>query len=512
MAETIDAPDTAGGGGRGYAPYDPHAVEARWYAYWMANGYFKPRVRPGRAPFTIIMPPPNVTGALHLGHALTASVEDTLVRWHRMLGDPTLWLPGRDHAGIAAQVVVERLLAKEGKTRHQIGREAFLERMWAWMNEYGGVIRDQHRRLGASADWDREKFTMDPGPARAVRTAFTRLYDEGLIYRGKRITNWCPRCMTALSDLEVVHEEEQGKLWYVRYPLAPGPGGEREYLTVATTRPETILGDTGIAVHPGDPRYRHLIGREAIVPAIGRRIPVIADEAVDPAFGTGAVKVTPGHDPTDFEIGARHRLGTVLVMNLDGTMSEQAGPYAGLTREETRRRLVAQLEAEGLLERVERHIHAVGHCDRCKTVVEPIVTEQWYVRIAPLAERALAAVRDGRIQIIPERFAKVYFNWMENIRDWCISRQLWWGHRIPVYTCPTGHEFASVEEPTACRACGATALTQDPDVLDTWFSSGLWPFSTLGWPDDTEDLRYFYPTSVMETGYDILSSSSGSPA
>jgi valyl-tRNA synthetase len=486
--------------------YDPKEAEARWYDRWLELGVFKPDPDPAKEPFCIIMPPPNVTGELHLGHALTAAIEDLLTRWHRMRGDATLWLPGRDHAGIAGQLVVERELATEGKTRHDLGRDAFLERMWDWMERYGEKITLQHRRLGVSVDWERERFTMDAGPSRAVRTAFVRLFEKGLIYRGARITNWCPRCATALSDLEVVHREEPGTLTYVRYPLVPVPGDtETEYIQIATTRPETILADTAIAVHPEDERFTRIVGRQAIVPSVERPVPIVADEVVERGFGTGAVKVTPGHDPTDFEIGQRHNLPMILVIGLDGKMNEQAGPrYAGMPVMEARRAFVDELRERGLLVKEEPHPHQVGHCDRCGAVVEPLVTEQWYVRMEPLAEAGLAAVRDGRIRIIPERFAKVYYNWLENIRDWCISRQLWWGHRIPVWTCGNEHRFAAVDDPSTCPTCGSAALTQDPDVLDTWFSSGLWPFSTLGWPDDTPDLRRFYPTSVMETGYDIL--------
>jgi valyl-tRNA synthetase len=491
---------------RDYAPYDPAAVEQSTYQRWEECGYFKPRPsQSGKPPFVMTMPPPNVTGALHIGHALTAAIQDALIRWHRMRGEPTLWVPGRDHAGIAGQLVVERQLAQQGISRHDLGREKFLEHVWDWMHTYGQIIQIQHKRLGASADWAREVFTMDPGPAKAVRTAFTRLYEKGLIYKGNRITNWCPRCRTVLSDLEVEHEEVQGTLTYFRYLLTPDGADPADHITVATTRPETILADTGIAVHPDDPRYRALVGRLAVVPHVGREIPIVADEAVDPAFGTGAVKVTPGHDPTDFEIGQRHALPIIIGMNLDGTMNEQAGAYAGLPTLEARKRLVEELEREGLLIQQVAHQHAVGHCQRCRTVVEPLVTEQWYVRIKPLADPALEAVRDGRITIVPERFARVYYNWLENIRDWPISRQLWWGHRIPVWYCGACDGVTvAVTDPTACATCGGTEIHQDPDVLDTWFSSGLWPFSTLGWPDDTADLRTFYPTTVMETGYDII--------
>ena len=486
--------------------YDPKEVEARCYDRWLELGVFKPDPDPLKPTFCIIMPPTSVTGELHVGHALTAAIEDLLTRWHRMRGDATLWLPGRDHAGIAGQLVVERELATEGKTRHDLGREAFLQRMWEWMERYGEAITLQHRRLGVSVDWERERFTMDPGPSRAVRTAFVRLFDRGLIYKGARITNWCPRCATALSDLEVVHEEEPGTLTYVRYPLVPIEGEtETQYIQIATTRPETILADTAIAVHPDDQRFARIVGRQALVPSVERPVPIVADEVVEREFGTGAVKVTPGHDPTDFEIGQRHSLPMILVIGLDGKMNESAGPrYAGMPVAEARRAFVDELRERGLLVKEDPHPHQVGHCDRCRTVVEPLVTEQWYVRIAPLAEAALGAVRDGRIRIIPDRFAKVYYNWLENIRDWCISRQLWWGHRIPVWTCGNEHRFAAVYDPSACPECGSQELAQDPDVLDTWFSSALWPFSTLGWPADTEDFRRFYPTSVMETGYDIL--------
>ena len=484
--------------------YNPHAVEARWYDWWEAQGYFTPDVDPNREPYTIIMPPPNVTGELHIGHALTNAIEDILIRWKRMSGYSTLYLPGEDHAGIAGQNVVEKELAKEGLTRHDLGREKFLERTWDWMNRYRPRIRYQLRRLGASCDWTRERFTMDPGPARAVRVAFKRLYDRGLIYRGERIVNWCPRCMTTLSDLEVENEEEQGYLWTIKYPLADDP---QKGITVATTRPETMLGDTGVAVHPDDARWRDMVGKTVILPILNRPIPVIADEGVDPQFGTGAVKVTPGHDPLDFEIGQRHNLPIINILNLDGTLNDNAGPYAGQSIEQARKGVVEQLQREGYLLGVEPHTHSVPRCERCGTVIEPIVSDQWFVKMKPLAQPAIEAVRDGRIRIVPERFAKVYFHWMENVRDWAISRQLWWGHRIPVWYCANGHRFASAEEPdkvVACEVCGSAHIHQDPDVLDTWFSSGLWPFSTLGWPDDTPDYRYFYPTSVMETGYDIL--------
>jgi valyl-tRNA synthetase len=502
MTDQADRPSSE----RAYAPFDPKAVEERTYASWLDAGYFKPRWTPGKSPFVMTMPPPNVTGELHIGHALTIAIEDALVRWHRMMGEPTLWVPGRDHAGIAGQLVVERQLAQESNlTRHDLGREKFLDQMWEWMNEYGKRIQFQLHRLGTSADWDREGFTMDSGPSKAVRTAFVRLFEKGLIYRGHRITNWCPRCATALSDLEVDHFEEDGILAYVRYSLVEESGKPTGSISVATTRPETILADTGIAVHPEDERYAALIGRRAIVPHVGREIPIVADDVVDPAFGTGAVKVTPGHDPTDFEIGQRQSLPVIMVMNLDGTMSDAAMELAGMPVADARARFLEILREEGALERVEPHRHSVGHCQRCQTVVEPIVTDQWYVRMEPLAKPALEAVRDGRIRIVPEYFTKEYNNWMENIRDWCISRQLWWGHRIPVWYCQDcGGQTVAVVDPSACSSCGSTKLEQDPDVLDTWFSSGLWPFSTLGWPDETEDMERYYPTTVMETGHDIL--------
>ncbi len=503
--------------------YEPRSSEDRIYDWWEAQGYFKPRFVEGvsRKPFVISMPPPNVTGRLHLGHAITGAIEDLMIRYHRMLGDPTLWVPGSDHAGIATQNVVEKNLAAEGIDRHELGRERFVELVWDWKHEYGDIITRQQRRLGVSCDWSRERFTLDEGLSRAVREAFVRLYEKGLIYRGAYLVNWCPRCGTAISDLEVIHQDEATKLWYVRYPLLPAgaaEAGERaawgsgqwaagatEFIEVATTRPETILGDTAVAVNPDDDRYAALIGRQALLPGVGRVIPIIADEAVDPAFGTGAVKVTPAHDPTDYEIGQRHGLAAIDVMTDDGDMNAQAGIYAGQSRAECRRNIVSDLEREGLLVKIADHAHSVGHCQRCDAVVEPRISTQWFVKIKPLAEPALQVVRDGRIKIVPERFTRVYYNWMENIRDWCISRQLWWGHRIPVWYCDDcGAEIASRTDLTTCSRCGSARIHQDEDVLDTWFSSGLWPFSTLGWPDDTEDLRTFYPTTVMETGYDII--------
>ncbi len=481
--------------------YEPGQVEQKWYRFWLEQGYFTPKIDRRRKPFVIIMPPPNVTGELHLGHALTATLEDIMVRWHRMKGEPTLWLPGVDHAGIATQVVVEQKLAQEGLDRHKLGREKFLEHVWEWVRKSRSAITYQHQRLGASCDWTRERFTLDEGPSRAVRTAFVRLYNKGLIYRGERLINWCPRCLTALSDLEVQHKEVAGRLYYLRYPFADGSG----FITVATTRPETYLGDTAVAVNLDDERFKAIVGNKVVLPVIGRVIPIIADPAVDPSFGTGAVKITPGHDPVDFEISERKGLPIINVMNPDATMNEEAGPYAGLDRFVCRQRVVEDFEKAGLLEKIEPYSHSVGHCDRCQTMVEPKVSKQWFVRVAPLADPAVKAVTGGEIVIIPERFTKIYLNWMENIRDWCISRQLWWGHRIPVWYCHKCDGLTvSVDEPTACQHCGSADIFQDPDVLDTWFSSALWPHSTLGWPDDTEDFNYFYPTSVMETGYDIL--------
>ena len=481
--------------------YDPKTVESRLYAWWEESGFFKPVIDHAKKPFTVIMPPPNVTGELHVGHALTATIEDAFVRYHRMLGDPTLWLPATDHAGIATQMVVERSLAKEGVTRQELGREAFLQRIWDWVGHYGGAIDNQHRRLGASCDWSRKAFTLDPGPSHAVRTTFKRLYDKGLIYQGERMINWDPALQTVLSDLEVDHEDVEGALYHIRYPYEDGSG----HVVVATTRPETLLGDTAVAVNPGDERYSGIVGKNVMLPVLGRAIPVIADEAVETAFGTGALKITPGHDPNDYETGQRHGLPVVNIMNNDGTLNAEAGPYEGVERSEARKAIVEQLEREGLLEKVEPYTHSVGHSQRSGVVVEPLVSTQWFVDVAPLAKRAIEAVTSGQIELVPERFTKVYLNWMENIRDWCISRQLWWGHRIPVWYCDDcQHATVAIEDPAACEQCGSAKLHQDEDVLDTWFSSGLWTHSTLGWPEETEDLGYFYPTSLMETGYDII--------
>ena len=489
--------------------YDPQAVETPLYEWWEQQGYFKPEIAPPDArPFVISMPPPNVTGELHMGHAITTFVEDMMMRYHRMRGRAALWVPGSDHAGIATQLQVERMLVKEGTSRQAIGREEFLRRTWEWKEKYGGRIVNQLRCMGASCDWDRERFTMDEGLSRAVREAFVRLYDKGLIHRGEYLINWSPGLQTAVSDLEVEYQEEEGTLYYFKYPLAgadlaDGPG--KGYIPVATARPETILGDTAVAVHPDDDRYRHLIGKTCLVPILNRTIPVIHDTYVSMVFGTGALKVTPGHDPNDFEIGRRHGLSIISVLNPDVTVSEHGGPYAGLDRYGCRRQIWADMEAAGLTIKTEKYTIQVPRSQRGGEVVEPMISTQWFVRMQPLAQAGLQAVRDGRITIIPERFAKVYYNWLENIRDWCISRQLWWGHRIPVWYCADcDHLTVTREDPTTCEKCGSTRLEQDPDVLDTWFSSGLWPFSTLGWPDQTPDLERFYPTDVMETGYDII--------
>ena len=488
--------------------YNAADVEQRIYQDWLDKDYFHAVQQAGRQPYVIIMPPPNVTGELHLGHALEKALEDALIRYRRMTGIPTLWLPGTDHAGIATQWVVERQLIEEGTSRHDIGREAFIQRVWEHVEKSGGIIHEQSRRLGISADWERHKFTLDSGPSNAVRTTFVSLYEKGLIYRHERIINRCVRCATALSDLEVDYQDVDGQLYHIRYPLEEDPD---RYVTVATTRPETMLGDTGVAVHPDDPRYDGIRGRNVVLPIMGRVIPVVGDEAIDPEFGTGALKVTPAHDPVDFEVGQRHRLDAPNVIGEDGNMTGVTGKYAGVERFECRRRVIEELESLGVLEKVEPHSHSVGHCQRCATVVEPLISMQWFVNIGSheqpdsIAGKAYRAVTEGDIRIVPERFTRVYLNWLENIRDWCISRQLWWGHRIPVWYCgPCGHTTVALDDPEACESCGSLDIRQDPDVLDTWFSSGLWPHSTLGWPGDTDDLGYFYPTTVLETGYDIL--------
>jgi len=481
--------------------YDPQDVEGKWYEFWKSHNYFAPDADDSKKTFSIVMPPPNVTGQLHLGHALDNTLQDILTRWRRMQGYRTLWLPGTDHAGIATQAKVEEALAQEGLSRQELGREKFLERVWDWKHLYGSRITQQLSLMGSSCDWSRERFTMDEGCSQAVREVFVNLYEKGLIYQGNYIINWCPKCQTAISDIEVEHEDSDGHLWHIRYPVE----GSDEFLVVATTRPETMLGDTGVAVHPEDERYRHLIGKNVSLPLVGRKIPVFADEYVDREFGTGAVKVTPAHDPNDFEMGLRHKLEQLVVMNLDGTMNEAAGPYAGLERYACRKEIVKQLEQQGVLVKIDEHRHAVGHCQRCDTVIEPLISKQWFVKMKPLAEPAIEKVVNGEIRFVPERFTKTYIGWMENIRDWCISRQLWWGHRIPVWYCQDcGEIICSKVDPDTCPACSSGQIQQDEDVLDTWFSSALWPFSTLGWPEATKDMRDFYPTSVLVTGRDII--------
>ena len=483
--------------------YDPAQVEQRWYRFWLEQRYFHADAQIPKAPFSIVFPPPNVTGALHMGHALTVTIQDILIRWRRMGAYNAMWLPGTDHAGIATQLVVERRLkALEGKTRHDLGREKFVERVWEWKEKNGGRIIEQLKVLGASCDWDRERFTMDEQLSKAVRHAFVSLYREGLIYRAQRLINWCPTCRTALSDLEVEHQETQGSLWHIAYPLPEGDGR----LIVATTRPETMLGDTAVAVHPDDARFNKWIGKQVELPLTGRKIPVVGDaQLVDIEFGTGAVKVTPAHDFNDFEVGQRHDLPSINILNLDGTLNENVPQkYRGLSVAEARKAVVADLDAAGLLVKTEPHQLSLGRCQRSDDVVEPMLSLQWFVKTAPLAKPAIDAVNEGKTKFIPEAWTKTYMHWMTNIRDWCISRQLWWGHRIPVWYCPDGHVTVGEQDPSQCSECAATQLEQDEDVLDTWFSSALWPFSTLGWPEQTRELKTFYPTSVMETGYDIL--------
>lgn len=483
--------------------YDPASVEKKWYEFWEKNRYFHAEPEPGKKPFSIVIPPPNITGKLHMGHALDNTLQDILIRWHRMMGDNTLWMPGYDHAGLATQIKVEEVLKKEeGKTRFDLGREEFVKRVWAWKEEYGDRIINQLKCLGISCDWERKRFTMDEGCSRAVRETFVSLFEKGLIYKGTRITNWCVNCHTALSDIEVEHEDTPGHLWYVRYPVV---GEEDTYLTIATTRPETIPGDTAVAVNPEDERYAKLIGKTLRLPILNREIPVIADSYVDTKFGTGAVKITPSHDPNDYEMGMRHNLPEIVVIGKDGVMTEEAGPFAGLERYECRKQIVARLKEEGYLVKIEEHSHAVGHCQRCHNIVEPLVSTQWFVKMQPLVKAAVDCVTDGRTQFVPERFTKNYTGWMENIHDWCISRQIWWGHRIPVWYCDDcGEMSASRTDLEKCPKCGSTHIHQDEDALDTWFSSALWPFSTMGWPDNTELLKQFYPTSVLVTGYDII--------
>ncbi len=489
--------------------YDFSATEERIYQWWESSGFFKPSNDPRKPghnpdikPFVISIPPPNVTGELHLGHAMFVSMEDLMIRYQRMKGVPTLWVPGSDHAGIATQLQVEKTLAKEGISRDALGREEFVRRAWQWKEKYGGIITRQIRRLGASCDWDRERFTLDEGLSHSVREAFVRLYEKGQIYRGPRMINWSPGLRTAVSDLEVEYTQEQGTLYFFKYMLADGSG---DYVPVATTRPETILGDTAVAVHPEDERYQRFVGKMVVVPMLGRQIPVIADEYVDRSFGTGGLKVTPGHDPNDYALGQRHNLEFISIMDEAARINQHGGQYAGMDRFECRKKLWADMDAAGLVLKTEPYMMSVPRSQRGGEPIEPMISTQWFVRIQSMADAALAAVQDGRIRIVPERFTKVYYNWLENIQDWCISRQLWWGHRIPVWYCAEcGKMTVTRQDPTACSHCGSAKIEQDPDVLDTWFSSGLWPFSTLGWPEQTPDLKYFYPTSVLETGYDIL--------
>ncbi|MBR2499467.1 MAG: valine--tRNA ligase [Clostridia bacterium] len=481
--------------------YDPKEVEDKLYKFWVDNGYFTPEIDKDKEPFTIVIPPPNVTGQLHMGHALDETLQDILIRYKRMAGFSALWVPGTDHAGIATQIKVEEMLRKEENlTRYDLGREKFIERVWDWKKLYGSRIINQLKKLGSSCDWTRERFTMDENLSKAVKEVFVTLYEKGLIYQGNRIINWCPSCTTALSDAEVEYAEQEGHFWHIKYPFKDSD----EYVIIATTRPETLLGDTAVAVHPDDERYKHLVGKTLILPLVGREIPLIADEYVDKEFGTGCVKITPAHDPNDFEVGARHGLEIIKVLNDDATVNSYGGKYEGMDRYEARKQMIEDLDKEGLLVKIENHTHNVGQCYRCGTTVEPITSKQWFVKMGPLAEEALKVVKDGTIKFVPDRFSKTYINWMENVHDWCISRQLWWGHRIPAFYCDAcGETVVSREDVTVCPKCGAK-MRQDEDVLDTWFSSALWPFSTLGWPDKTPDLEYFYPTSVLVTGYDII--------
>jgi valyl-tRNA synthetase len=481
--------------------YEPQAVEPKWYEYWTNKGYFRAEVDPSREMYCITIPPPNITGSLHIGHALCYTIQDVLGRWKRMQGFNTLILPGTDHAGIATQNKVEQQLASEGLTRHDLGREKFVERVWQWREEYGNIIIEQFKRMGYAFDWDRMRFTLDEDYADAVLEEFIRWFDEGLIYRGVRVINWCPRCHTAISDIEIEYEEVAGHLWHIDYPLEDGSG----VITVATTRPETMLGDTAVAVHPEDQRYMGMIGKNAILPIMNRAIPIIDDTHVDPDFGTGAVKVTPAHDPNDFEIGLRHNLPQVIVIGPEGRMTDEAGRFADMDRYAAREAVVEELRAKGLLIREEEYMHSVGTCERCGAVIEPLLSEQWFARMKEIAQPATEVVRQGKIRFIPDRYGRIYIDWMENIKDWCISRQLWWGHRIPVWKClDCGEYTASKTEVEACKKCGSRNLEQDPDVLDTWFSSALWPFATMGWPKDTPELKYFYPTSVLTTARDII--------
>ncbi|MGI6628634.1 MAG: valine--tRNA ligase [Bacillota bacterium] len=496
--------------------YEPKTFEEKWYSYWMGRELFKAHASPGKPKFSIVIPPPNITGALHMGHALDTTLQDIFVRYNRMQGNETLWLPGSDHASIATHAKIEEMLAEEGTSRWELGREKFLERAWEWKAKYGHIITDQLKKIGASCDWSRERFTMDEGCSRAVNEVFLRLYEKGLIYRGKYMVNFCPGCRTVISDIEVEHEDTEGHLYYIRYPVLDlgqaGPGNHpgrfaseySDFVAVATTRPETMLGDTAIAVNPDDPRYGRLVGRYAVLPLVGRILPIIADEHVDPEFGTGAVKVTPAHDPNDFDMGLKHDLEFISVIDIEGKMTKEAGKYQSLDRYQCRKKVLADLETQGYLIKTEALKHSVGHCHRCHSAVEPLISEQWFVKMKPLARPALEAVKDGQVTFVPERFRKIYEHWMENIRDWCISRQLWWGHRIPAWYCSHCSEIiVATSAPDKCPKCGGS-VWQDEDVLDTWFSSALWPFSTMGWPENTPDLEYFFPTDILITGYDII--------
>ena len=481
--------------------YSPQNVEDRTYKFWCDHKYFHAEVNPDKKPYTIVIPPPNITGQLHMGHALDETLQDILIRWRRMEGYETLWLPGTDHASIATEAKIVEAMRKEGITKEEIGREKFLERAWEWKAQYGGRIVEQLKKLGSSCDWDRERFTLDEGCSKAVREVFCKLYDKGLIYRGERIINWCPHCLTSISDAEVEYEDQAGHFWHLRYPFKDGSG----YLELATTRPETLLGDTAVAVNPNDERYKDMVGKTLILPIVHREIPVIADDYVDIEFGTGVVKITPAHDPNDFEVGLRHNLEVINVLTPDAKIVDDYPKYAGMDRYEARKAIVEDLEAEGALVEIEDYSHNVGTCYRCGTTVEPRVSKQWFVKMEPLAKPAVEVVRNGEVKFVPERFDKTYFHWMENIKDWCISRQLWWGHRIPAYYCDDcGEVMVSAQEVHTCSKCGSTHVHQDPDTLDTWFSSALWPFSTLGYPDDTKELEYFYPTDTLVTGYDII--------
>lgn len=481
--------------------YDPQSFEKKWYKFWEDNRLFHVEVEKGKKPYSIVIPPPNVTGQLHMGHAMDNTLQDILIRFRRMQGYNTLWMPGCDHAGIATQAKVDAQLAKEGTSRHEIGRKKFVERAWQWKKKYGDRIMYQLRSMGSSCDWERECFTMDEGCSRAVREVFVQLYEDGLIYQGKRITNWCPHCNTALSDIEVEHKTQMGHLYHIRYKMAD----DDSYIEIATTRPETMFGDTAIAVHPNDERYKDVVGKNVIVPIVGRKIEIIADDYVDKEFGTGAVKITPAHDPNDFDMGQRHNLDQILVMTSEGKMAENTGKYVGMDRYACRKQLIVDLKEQGFLVNIEDHEHAVGHCSRCGTTVEPMVSKQWFVKMETLAKPAIEAVKSGKIKFVPERFTKIYCNWLENIRDWCISRQLWWGHQIPAWYCDDcGETIVARNDVTICPRCGGNHLHRDEDVLDTWFSSGLWPFETMGWPESTEELKQFYPTSVLVTGYDII--------